>query len=66
MVKTVLGDRAGQTTILITHKLPVMRMCDRILVMDRGRIAEQGTFEELIGKKGVFAQLANGGEWAGE
>ena len=66
VVKTVLGDRAGQTTILITHKLPVMRMCDRILVMDRGRIAEQGTFDELIGKKGVFAQLASGGEWAGE
>ena len=66
VVKTVLGARAGCTTIMITHKLPVMRMCDRILVMDKGRIAEQGTFEELIGKKGVFAQLANGGEWAGE
>ena len=66
VVKTVLGDRAGRTTIMITHKLPVMRMCDRILVMDKGRIAEQGTFDELIGKKGVFAQLASGGEWAGE
>jgi ATP-binding cassette subfamily B (MDR/TAP) protein 1 len=66
VVKTVLGARAGQTTIMITHKLPVMRMCDRIVVMDKGRITEQGTFEELIRKKGVFAQLASGGEWAGE
>jgi ATP-binding cassette subfamily B (MDR/TAP) protein 1 len=66
VLKTVLGARAGRTTIMITHKLPVMRMCDRILVMHKGKIAEQGTFEDLIAKKGVFAQLASGGEWAGE
>jgi ATP-binding cassette subfamily B (MDR/TAP) protein 1 len=66
VLESVLGARAGQTTIMITHKLPVMRMCDRILVMYKGKIAEQGTFEELIAKKGVFSQLASGGEWAGE
>jgi ATP-binding cassette, subfamily B (MDR/TAP), member 1 len=66
VLKTVLGAREGRTTIMITHKLPVMRMCDRILVLHKGKIAEQGTFEDLIAKKGVFAQLASGGEWAGE
>ena len=65
VLKTVLGARAGLTTIIITHKLPIMRMCDRILVMREGKIAEQGTFEDLIAKKGVFVQLASDGEWTG-
>lgn len=66
VLTTVLGAKAGRTTIMITHKLPVMRMCDRILVVHEGTIAEQGTYEELIAKRGVFAQLASGGEWSGE
>jgi len=43
-----------------------MRMCDRILVVHEGKIAEQGTYDELIAKRGVFTQLASGGEWSGE
>lgn len=66
VLNTVLDAKAGRTTIMITHKLPVMRICDRILVMHEGKIAEQGTYEELVGQKGVFAQLASGGEWSGE
>jgi ATP-binding cassette subfamily B (MDR/TAP) protein 1 len=65
VLTTVLGAKAGRTTIMITHKLPVMRMCDRILVVHEGKVAEQGTYEELIARKGVFAQLASGGEWSG-
>ena len=65
VLAAVLGSKASRTTIMITHKLPVMRMCDRILVMHEGKIAEQGTYDELIAKKGVFAQLASGGEWEG-
>ncbi len=66
VLTTVLGAKAGRTTIMVTHKLPVMRMCDRILVMHEGKIAEQGTYDELIARRGVFAQLASGGEWSGE
>jgi ATP-binding cassette, subfamily B (MDR/TAP), member 1 len=66
VLTTVLGAKAGRTTIMITHKLPVMRMCDRILVMHEGKIAEQGTYDQLIARKGVFSQLASGGEWSGE
>jgi ATP-binding cassette subfamily B (MDR/TAP) protein 1 len=65
VLTTVLGARAGRTTIMITQKLPVMRVCDRILVMREGKIAEQGTYEELIAKKGEFVQLASGGVWTG-
>ncbi len=66
VLTTVLGAKASRTTIMITHKLPVMRMCDRIIVVHEGKIAEQGSYDELIAKRGVFAQLASGGEWSGE
>ncbi|KAF8802026.1 P-loop containing nucleoside triphosphate hydrolase protein [Phlegmacium glaucopus] len=60
------GKGEGRTTLMITHKLQVMQMCDRILVVDKGEIVENGTFEQLMEKKGVFAGLANGGEWVWE
>ncbi|KAN0136949.1 P-loop containing nucleoside triphosphate hydrolase protein [Lactarius tabidus] len=66
VLNTVLGAKAGRTTIIITHKLPVMRMCDRIVVVHEGKVAEQGTYDQLISRRGVFAQLASGGEWSGE
>ncbi|KAH9974422.1 P-loop containing nucleoside triphosphate hydrolase protein [Lactifluus volemus] len=66
VLSTVLGAKAGRTTIMVTHKLPVMRMCDRILVVHEGKIVEQGTYEQLVAHRGVFAQLASGGEWSGE
>ncbi|KAH9060297.1 hypothetical protein EDB87DRAFT_1778590 [Lactarius vividus] len=41
----------------------VMRMCDRIVMLE-GRAAEQGTYDQLVARIGVFAQLASGGEWS--
>ena len=55
-----------KTTLMITHKLEVMQMCDRILVVDQGEIVEDGTFEHLMEMKGVFAGMAHGGEWIGD
>ncbi|KAJ7696425.1 hypothetical protein B0H17DRAFT_1130845 [Mycena rosella] len=43
------------------YKIPVMAMCDRILVVHDGRIAGQGTYEELMRRWGVFAVLVSGG-----
>lgn len=45
------------TRIVIAHRLSTIRQCDRILVMDEGHIAEEGTYEELIARKGLFAEL---------
>ncbi len=45
------------TRIVAAHRLSAVRHCDRILVMDRGRIAEEGTYEELMAGKGLFAEL---------
>lgn len=61
VLETIRHAKIGRTTVMITHKLPVMKTCDRILVIDDGRIAEQGTFEQLMERKGVFASLISGG-----
>ena len=45
------------TRIVIAHRLSTVRDCDRILVMDEGAIIEEGTYDELIAKNGVFADL---------
>ena len=50
-------DRMKCTRIVIAHRLSTIRHCDRILVLDSGRIAEDGTYEELIARNGIFAEL---------
>ncbi len=50
-------DTLKCTRIVIAHRLSTIRNCDRILMMDRGRIVEQGTYDELIAKNGMFAKL---------
>ena len=50
-------DRMGCTRVVIAHRLSTIRHCDRILVLDDGRIAEDGTYDELIEKGGLFAEL---------
>ncbi len=50
-------DRLKCTRIVIAHRLSTIRNCDRILLIDNGRIREEGTYEELIEIGGAFAQL---------
>ena len=50
-------DTLKCTRIVIAHRLSTIRHCDRIIVIDKGKIAEEGTYEELIDKKGFFADL---------
>jgi glucan exporter ATP-binding protein len=47
----------GRTTFVIAHRLSTVRDADTILVFSEGRIAEQGTFETLVARGGVFAEL---------
>ena len=50
-------DAMGCTRIVIAHRLTTIRHCDRILVLDQGRIIEEGNYEHLIARNGFFAKL---------
>ena len=50
-------DHLNCTRIVIAHRLSTIQNCDRILVLDGGKIAEEGNYDELIEKGGIFAEL---------
>jgi len=47
----------GRTSIVIAHRLATIRHVDRIVVLHKGRIAEQGTHRELLHRGGIYAKL---------
>jgi len=49
----------GKTAVLISHRFSTVRMADRILVLDQGELLEEGSHQELLSKKGRYAELFN-------
>jgi ATP-binding cassette subfamily B protein len=59
LVQTALEElMRHRTTLVIAHRLATVLSCDRIMVMDRGKIVEQGTHASLVAANGLYARLA--------
>ncbi len=51
-------DRLHCTRVVIAHRLSTIRHCDRIIVLNKGKVAEEGTFEQLMARKGLFYEMS--------
>lgn len=61
LIQATLENELGEATaIFIAHRLSTVRNCDRILVVDDGRIIQDGSFDELVTAPGLFATLVHG------
>ena len=60
MIRQLLNKKEdSRTTLVISHRLGVARLCDRILVLDQGELVENGTHAALLDKNGLYAQMWN-------
>jgi len=58
ILNALLKKRKGKTSIIISHRVGTLIRCDTIAVIDRGRVIQQGTHEELIAEEGLYREIA--------
>jgi ATP-binding cassette subfamily B protein/subfamily B ATP-binding cassette protein MsbA len=63
IMETIADLMRGRTTLIITHRLATVHGLDRIVVLDRGSIAEVGTGPELLARGGVYATMYRAGQY---
>jgi ATP-binding cassette, subfamily B, multidrug efflux pump len=57
ILTAMASEIRGRTSVVIAHRISTVRFCDSIIVLDSGRIAEQGSHEELVSRGGWYAKL---------
>ena len=63
IMETIKELMQGRTTLIVTHRLATIHNVDRIVVLERGRIVEQGRGPELVQRRGVYAKLYSSGNY---
>ncbi len=58
IIRHLKETRLGKTNILISHRVNTLRHCSRIIVLDEGRIVQQGTHDELMQQEGLYSEIA--------
>jgi ATP-binding cassette, subfamily B, bacterial PglK len=62
VMEAIHGLHESKTVIVVAHRLTTLEPCDRIVVLDRGRVVDQGTYAELMGRDGLFRAMAIAGQ----
>ncbi len=58
-IESIFTQTKGKISLIVTHRMGSVKLCNEIIVVDLGQIAESGTFDSLIEKDGLFAKLYN-------
>ncbi len=57
MTEALARAQSGRTTLVIAHRLSTVMGADKIIVLDQGRLVEEGTHDSLMARKGLYAQV---------
>jgi ATP-binding cassette subfamily B protein len=57
ILSSMRAELAGRTSVIISHRISTAREADRVIVLDEGRIVEEGTHDDLVARNGIYAEM---------